>query len=265
MRLEGFLGGTVFKDLTIEGGTSTGIEAVGASGLDRRLLEFQDLLILGAASDAIGIAFVAPDQTTKNLRVQNCRFAGPMRAGVSIAGETDNVQLRLCRFNQVVTPIRFLDAGPFESVSVVNNTFRQFQQGIAFSVLPEVLRGGIGFHKNLFAGVEGPEVVVDGASAPVPPETILGQSGARFNWSEGAAASEVGSLGHLPAGREARNRPVDVPQHGCAGFGAVPGTTERGLAPGRAVRSPSQVHRGCRTGGPNELTTRRLDRVNGSP
>ena len=194
MRLEGFLGGTVFKDLTIEGGTSTGIEAVGASGLDRRLLDFQDLLILGPASDAIGIAFVAPDQTTKNLRVQNCRFAGPMRAGVSIAGETDNVQLRLCRFDRVATPIRFLDAGPFENVSVVNNTFRQFQQGIAFSVLPEVRRGGVGFHKNLFAGVEGPEVVVDDASAPVPPETILGQSGARFNWSEGAAASEVGSL-----------------------------------------------------------------------
>ena len=193
MRVEGFLVSSQFENLTIAGGTSAAVEAVSASGLDRRQVGFRNLLIRGGGSDAVGIAFNSPIGATKELILENCRFTGPLRAGVSFFGEADRVEVRQNRFSQVANPVLFLDAGPFEQVSLVNNTFHQFQQGIVFSTQPDVVGLGIGIHKNLFAGVGGPEVLLREAESTTP-ATTLGRSGARFNWSEGTAAAEGGSI-----------------------------------------------------------------------
>lgn len=194
MRLEGYLVSSAFERLTIEDVGSAAVEAVGVAGLDRKRVEFQDLLIRRVAPDAVGLSFAPGNRSTKDVLVQNCRFAGPMQSGVAFAGELEQVELKECRFDQVTTPVRFLGTGPLDSVTLVNNTFREFEQGVLFSAVPEIARRGVGLHKNLFAGVHGPEVVVAGAAGPVSPEQILGQSGARFNWSEGTGEPAGGSI-----------------------------------------------------------------------
>src|SRR5690606_32494270 len=100
--------------------------------------------------------------------------------------------IRECRFDDVETPILFSAAGQaLEAISIANNTFRRFQQGIRFAGLPQTGSPGIGFQKNLFVSPGGPEVVVDGAAA-ASLEGLSQGAAVELNWTEGS--SETGGL-----------------------------------------------------------------------
>ena len=186
MRLEGYLVSSHFEDLTIDNVTRSAIEAVGVSGLKGRRVEFRDLFVKDIKPDAVGIAFTPQGQSTQRRAAPqlsdrrppaNGSFSG--RGGGPVGGQA--VPLR----SRQGYRSRILDTGPLDSVMLINNTFREFNHGILFSAVPSIELKGVGFEKNLFTGVHGPEVMVSGGGDPTSIEAVLGQSDARFNWSEG--------------------------------------------------------------------------------
>ena len=159
IRMSGYLGGLVLKDLQIRGYSKSGVQCDGAFGGStvRERIVVDNCRFETGSADAIGIRLLKGEDDPGYLRVQQCRFIGPQAAGISI--DTNLVYLQVVHglFSRMKTGIEVLgDNRRIRDLIVTHSTFYQGEKGIAFADQPDPQSNGLGFYNNLFSGQTGP-------------------------------------------------------------------------------------------------------------
>lgn len=183
---------TQLRRLRIQGVTGVGIAAVGASGLSGQRLGLDDIDVVAASTEAIGLRCTADLLDTQHIDLINCRFLGPMRIGVEFATKTWNVTLRQCIFDQCRSAVSFTGTTPdLQNVAFINNTFHAYQRAIVFQDTPLTnsrQNQQFQFVRNLFVNGNGRELDFEKAyNAEMGARLLANQ---RFNWSERAAPAD---------------------------------------------------------------------------
>ncbi len=166
--------GLRLKNIKVRGYGEAGVLAAGAIGENSRGKDilFEQLDLQGG-SGSIGInlqpaeKYSQFEETLSHVTVRNCRIVGPMKAGVEIGNDVNNVRILENRIagsgKGIGIQIDSRDAEQF-SVIVSNNTLYDLQTGIAFTGLPkDALKKNQSFaiRRNLFAKVSGTPVKLD--------------------------------------------------------------------------------------------------------
>ncbi len=190
VHLGGYSLGTQLRRLTIQGVSTVGIEAVGASGLDSKKLLLEDIRFIASGTEATGLRCSSGQQDTQWIDIVNCRFLGPMKIGVEFASKTWNVTLRQCIFHQTRTGVSITAIAPdLQGLAFINNTFHAHQRGIVFQDNPQVGSGRFVFTRNLFLDGGVKEIdFEDGFDAELATRLVATP---RFNWSERGAPEDL--------------------------------------------------------------------------
>lgn len=187
MEIVGYSTG-VWTKLSLSGYTKAGIRAEGfaAQGDDTYI---QEVDFHGSGTSAVGIQFNKSVTSTRFVAVRNCRFIGPHKAGVEFTASAKQMQFRENIFDHGEVGVSFTAGGDWEYVLLANNTFfGQSRAGIRFAGMPSTKSNNLVFHRNLFAQVAGPEMLVEKDLQQSALETYLfnkgSEKGLSENWSD---------------------------------------------------------------------------------
>ncbi len=163
IRLEGRCSGTRVIGSKIRDFKQSGIDLVGAAGLFTSQISFTWNEFTTNSFSAAAVRIKEGPENIEALTIQNCRFIGPMRAGLE--AETDffrflNIKENI--FYQTDTGISFVATTPpmLDSVIISNNTFFNNNIAIRFSQAPDPSSTEIGLLRNLFYGSKQEDLVV---------------------------------------------------------------------------------------------------------
>lgn len=109
----------------------------------------------------------------EEIVVRNCRFLGPMQAGLEIVNGVRSLRLLSNIFTSDGNGdgILFAGATSLETVIIANNTFYNLNRGITFAEMPSsVLR--VGVQRNLFVDLESQEAVLLNGDATKFPKRL---------------------------------------------------------------------------------------------
>ena len=193
IRLEGFLVGTRLEDIEVRGVSQFGIDSTDVAAIDGQPLQLVRIEFVGTSSTATGIRL----GDARQLRIDGCRFVGPMNAGIEKTSSSWNsdVDVRHCIFSNVQVGVLF--SGPpqdVQRVALVNNTFHKVQRGIVFQNMPQPGSSGLLIAHNLFTELTGPEASVDAGLDAGQFEALLSTAaGDRNNWSDRAVGENEAS------------------------------------------------------------------------
>ncbi len=187
MEIVGYATG-MWTKLSISGYTKTGIRAEGfAAQTDDTFI--QDVDFRGSGNSAVGIQFNKSLTSTRFVTVKGCRFIGPHKAGVELTASAKQMQFRENIFDHGEVGISFAAGGEWEYIMLANNTFfGQSRAGIRLAGMPSTKANNLVFHRNLFAQVAGPEMLVEKDLQASAMETYLfnkgSEKGLSENWSD---------------------------------------------------------------------------------
>ncbi|HWL07957.1 MAG TPA: right-handed parallel beta-helix repeat-containing protein, partial [Planctomicrobium sp.] len=187
--VRGYSSSTSFINVTLENVQGTGLKGAGLSGLSGRPVLIQRCTFRAIAGTARGIHFDATSGSdVRHITVGQCRFLGPMAAGITVEGSGESIDFNQNLFNWNSSGILFSGADPIlKKTRLVNNTFVGGDYGIRFDSSPSSSSNGFVFENNLF--------VKQANTAVSLPETKtkLTQGGsAQSNWTDGKVAEDSG-------------------------------------------------------------------------
>ncbi|MEX0716826.1 MAG: protein kinase [Planctomycetaceae bacterium] len=152
------------RNLRISGFTKTGIHATSTAGHPDAGNEayFENIELTGDGPEAVGIRIGSEDGIpATSLVVTECRFFGPMSAGVVIQDAPNEITIENSIFSGTGIGVRFDNPGEYmRAIRLLNNTFHELDHGVTFTGLPSQVSSGFAFARNLFAGMRGAEVLV---------------------------------------------------------------------------------------------------------
>lgn len=194
--LAGSLVRTELRNCMIGGFSETGLLAKGAQGSAGRIygteLSLKNLVFQPGSPEAVGIRLQEGAQPSGALIVSNCRFLGPMSAGIAIAGAgTHDVAVEESIFSQTSDGVRIEGPGPWREFVFLNNTFFKANRGIVFAEMPHTDTVGLEFHRNLFVGLQGSEILIEKDHNPTDFLNILAKGAGTaisHNWSDRVVA-----------------------------------------------------------------------------
>ena len=188
---------TKLSRLTVSGFTSIGIHGVGTQGLVNNEIELQSIEFKPAAPQAVGVFLdESPTSSTMAVKLQRCRFWGPMEIGLQVHTSANSLNLTENVFVQNKQGLAFTgNSGHWQDVIVANNTFFECPEPIVFETMPGSHSSDLVFARNLFVGSSGPEAVVEsGMNQQAMKSVIRGNGkGIEHNWSDRAAEKPAGS------------------------------------------------------------------------
>jgi serine/threonine protein kinase len=162
IRVVGKLPQLGISQCSLTGFTKQGILASGVSGDETNRVSFESIKMTAGSPTAIGFDLVQGATNPAYVTVENCRFIGPMAAGIVIETNGETLSLEKNVFVETGVGIRFQGANhTYKNVYVTNNTFYKLQQGIVLTNMPGVATEKFGVFNCLFAEVKGPEFVVE--------------------------------------------------------------------------------------------------------
>lgn len=188
VRLQGFLVGTELADLEFRNIAVTGLAWDDVSGLSSGPLKLTRLRFIGAASDAVALRM----GDVLQLRIDGCRFLGPLGTGIEFTSSVRNwdVSIRRCVFHDVQTGVRFSGVSQdLQRVEFVNNTLYRVQNGLMWNTMPQAGSAQLTVHHNLFSQVTNSEATVQNGFDPGRAAELLPAGSARNNWTDRAAAA----------------------------------------------------------------------------
>lgn len=162
IRLRGKVPQSEISDCTLTGFTKRGILLEGAQGstTDRVLLDH--VRLKAAQPAAVGIVLTKGTANPAYVSVDSCRVLGPMATGIVIETSGEDIKLVKNILADVGTGIRIVgEKRTLKYLGVANNSFFKAKQGISFSAMPGEKSEKLSFSNNLFAQVEGPELIVE--------------------------------------------------------------------------------------------------------
>jgi serine/threonine-protein kinase len=136
-----------------------GVQTFGAEN-DRILLE--KLTFRDAGPQATGVLFQRKQEDAAHIRIQQCRFFGPLDVGIQVDSGVIDLEILESLFVQMQTGIRLAGAGrTWRDVLLAFNTFYENDRGLVFSHMPSPSSSGFGFHNNLFFGSKAADAVIE--------------------------------------------------------------------------------------------------------
>lgn len=162
VELEGFLDQSRISNAKITGFKQTGILGKGVAGLRQDELVLDHIDLRPAAPGAVGIKLTSGKASTGRIKIQDCRFLGPLSAGLLLDNGALGVEVRRTIFDRADIGVSFA-GGTLEwrDVRIINCTFHEISQvAINFSEMPVTGSSGLEFRRNLFADVNGPELKI---------------------------------------------------------------------------------------------------------
>jgi serine/threonine-protein kinase len=164
VELSGYLNATRLKDLKINGFARTGVLSNGAVGVGayNQEVHLERLEFHAGSSEAVGMRFQQGNNDTTQVRVSDCRFFGPMAAGVMFLNSPRFVSIRQTIFAKLGTGIRFDGKNmQLSNIVVANSTFYKLDRGIVYSSLPSTASQGLMITRNVFCELKEADTVVE--------------------------------------------------------------------------------------------------------
>jgi len=198
VELAGDLPGTLIDNLTIHGFTETGILCIGPRGFRDSISDsevvLKNLELRAGKPKAVGIRFRSGKNDPSGILIAECRFFGPMAAGIAFQSETHFVTIRESIFAETVG-LKFVGANQIlRDIAVANNSFFKVSRGIVFSKMPLLKNSNhLSFTDNLFAGIRGPEAVLE-VGDPLRFLELIANNGISGNCSSWLQPKEPGKI-----------------------------------------------------------------------
>ena len=188
VELEGFLNRTSLSNVKITGFKQTGILGKGVAGLREDELVLRHIDFRPAAPGAVGVKLTSGKASTGRIRIEDCRFFGPMSAGLLLDNGAMGIDVRRSIFDRADIGVSFA-GGPLDwsDVRIINCTFHEIAQAaINFSDMPVKGSVGLEFRRNLFARLKGPEMKISsGYDREAFTQTISTKHGSiDHNWTD---------------------------------------------------------------------------------
>ncbi len=192
------------QDVRITGYTDAGVSLSGAvapSFTDDRLI--LERVRFQGAEGSVGIRATKGTQADsvdcQNIFVKQCRFVGPMAAGLRLKGaELRAWEVRETIFAHGTAGVEFLEGAGWANCEFVNNTFYQCPFGVRIEQQPPPVSKGILFRRNLFLGATQGEVIIQkGFNETTLIQSQMLSQGMEENWSD-RAPTDPPLPGELP-------------------------------------------------------------------
>ncbi len=194
--IEGRCSGTRIHGSKIREFKQSGIDLTGASGLfnNQILITWNELSTNSFSASAIRVQEGA--ENAEAITIQNCRFIGPMRAGIE--AKTDflrfiNVKENIFFQTDIGISFEATTAPSLDSLIISNNTFFSNNIAIRFSQAPDETSTDIGLMRNLFYGSKQEDLVIDKGYDQGKFKAMLLKKypGAAWNWTTHAAQTNA--------------------------------------------------------------------------
>jgi hypothetical protein len=133
--LSGGCPGLTLEDLDLHGFVGGAVQLARCTGTEDQPVTLQRLRIRPAKGGEAALAFTGgPGQASRNVLIRDCRFEGPCRAAVQLAGPVTDVRLVRNRFFRVDDGLRYRQAdGRYRvRMALLSNTFYDLQKGLHF-------------------------------------------------------------------------------------------------------------------------------------
>ncbi|MGH7127815.1 MAG: hypothetical protein ACREIV_04565, partial [Planctomycetaceae bacterium] len=166
VELSGNLSSTRLSRTEITGFTDSGVVCEGVFGFgvsEESAARLERLVFRPEDADAVGVRLAPSDAGTSTMRVQilDCRFLGPMNAGLVVEDDVSDLTVRGTIFSETQAGVRV--SGPARYLSnwtIQNNTFYRNGTPIEFERMPTTSSSRLAFQRNLFAETREAEAVV---------------------------------------------------------------------------------------------------------
>jgi hypothetical protein len=162
--------GLALEDVELRGFTQRAVRLSGGSGTrDRPLSLLSVRFVATEGSEASLFLEGVAGRPNQHVRATDCRFEGPCRAAVLLAGPSVGVRLERCRFFQSGVGVLYRKAQPHHRVelTITSSTFCDVQKGLDFEVPPPDA-GRVAVENCLFART-GQTARVAPANGKTPP------------------------------------------------------------------------------------------------
>lgn len=200
IELSGYLNRTSLKDLNVSGFKNVGVLLKGAIGFSNDEVVLEDLILRGSGGVAAGIHFAKDENGASRVKVLNCQLSGPQDTGILFETDVTYVEMRENIIANAGVGIAFTE-GPLtlKDVQILNTTFYKCSRGgVVISHMP-VPAGGIGgsgglaIHRNLFAQVNGPELLIENDFDDKKFDQYFSTAGAGVdqNWSDRQQPADI--------------------------------------------------------------------------
>ena len=200
IEMSGYLNRTALKDLNVSGFSKVGIAMKGALGFSRDEIVLEKIDLRGSGTTTAGIHLTQGENGTGRIKLLNCRMFGPQETGLLFESDANYVEMRENIIADAGIGIEFR-GGPLtlKDVQVLNTTFYKCSRGgMVISQMP-VAGGGIGgsgglaILRNLFAEVNGPELLIEKDFDDKKFDSVFSAAGGGVeqNWSDRKQAADT--------------------------------------------------------------------------
>lgn len=216
IEMSGYLNRTALKDLKVSGFSKTGIAMKGAVGFSNDEVVLEKIDLRGAGRTTAGIHLTSGDNGTGRIKVLNCRLFGPQENGFLFETDVTYVEMRENIIADADVGISF-PAGPLtlKDVQILNTTFYKCSRGgIILGQMPTPAggisgSGGLAIGRNLFAQVNGPELLIENDFDDKKFDSFYSAAGGgvQQNWSDRQQPADIAAGQREIIHREERRVP----------------------------------------------------------
>ena len=168
IELSGYLNRSSLKDLNVSGYSKVGIAMKGAVGFSNDEIILEKIDLRGAGGTTAGIHITSGENSPSRIKVLNCRLIGPQENGLLVESDVTYIEMRENIIADAGIGIAFPN-GPLtlKDVQILNTTFYKCSRGgIILGQMPTPAggisgSGGLAISRNLFAQVNGPELLIE--------------------------------------------------------------------------------------------------------
>lgn len=200
IEMSGYLNRSSLKDLKVSGFSKVGIAMKGAIGFSNDEIILEKIDLRGAGGTTAGIHLTPGENGTSRIKILNCRLIGPQDNGLLVESDVTYIEMRENIIADAGVGIAFPN-GPLtlKDVQILNTTFYKCSRGgIILGQMPTPSggisgSGGLAISRNLFAQVNGPELLIENDFDDKKFDRYFSADGGGVdqNWSDWQQAADI--------------------------------------------------------------------------
>ena len=193
IELSGYLNLSRLFNLKVSGYKQNGLLGKGVTGVSSDYVVLEKIEFKPDGSSTSGMLFTDGQAPTGRVRIFGCKFLGPTSAGINLDGGINYFELRENIFEKSEVGVQLgKTTATWRNLSLMNNTFYQGKIGIAFGAMPASGSSEFVVHRNLFAALSGPELVIqDGFDDAKFDKVLATTSGVDMNFSDRKSVPDI--------------------------------------------------------------------------
>jgi serine/threonine-protein kinase len=188
VELSEWMPGARLKRLEITGFGKTGVHFHGAQtyGKEDERIILEAAVFRGAAPSAVGVRISRKNEDSEFIRINQCRFFGPLDCGVLLEANARGIEISESVFADTVTGVKFLgEDRAWRDILIGADTFYQNDRAIVFTNMPSARSTDLQFHNNLFVNSKTADAVVEKDYKPADFFLMYRSfpGGSSYNWT----------------------------------------------------------------------------------